>query len=132
MIICKHWFDMRKCVQLEGGSCYGYDLNQHDYTLVIFGMSHTLSCEAIPEMDLSDREDGEDIRPCLSDLCMIDTYYSEQILYALEDVPVDWEAIYGNQTLCPNCRDTWGEAQPWCRGGATRCEGEAPHFRLIK
>ena len=121
--ICKRWFDARRCIQLTGGSCFGFDLSQYDYTLIIEGLSHVLSCEGILQLGLD-----ADTEKCLYDLCLIDVTYSEMILYGLEDVMVDWTSIVVTEADCPSCKDWTGRncIPP------TMCVSDAPWVRLVK
>ena len=65
--VCKQWLDTRKCIQLEGGSCYAFDLTELDYTLVIEGMSHVVSCEAIQNLEDEDEAQcGKTLKNCLN------------------------------------------------------------------
>merc|ERR1712096_415075 len=98
--VCKKWFDARRCIQLEGGSCFGFDLKTLDYTLVLEGMSHVVSCDGIKAMD-----ETEDTIKCLYDLCLIDTNYALMILYMLEDITIDWTRLIVTEDDCPSCQD---------------------------
>ena len=121
--ICKRWFDARRCIQLEGGSCFGYDLSTMDYTLVIEGMSHVVSCEQIPNLP-----NDAATNKCLYDLCLIDTNYALMILYMMEDITEDWTQLVVTEDDCPSCKDWTGS---YCMP-PTRCEGDAPWVKLIK
>ena len=121
--ICKRWFDARRCITLPGGSCFNFDLATLDYTLVIEGMSHVVSCEQIPNLpgDVATNK-------CLYDLCLIDTNYALMILYMLEDVTEDWTQRIVTEDMCPSCVDwTGSHCLP-----PTSCEGDAPWVKMIK
>ena len=112
---CRDWFEARRCTQQN--SCKGFNLKDYDYTLVIEGMSHVAYCEQLFDLGYS----AEEVQ-CLYDVCVIDSTYSLDILYSLEDIYVDWTSIVVTENMCPHC-----EKEP-CSSNE-QCSGTPPLYK---
>ena len=112
---CKDWFEARRCTQLN--SCKGFNLKDYDYTLVIEGLAHVAYCEQLFDLGYTPEE-----TQCLYDICVIDSTYSLDILYSLEDIYVDWTSIVVTEDMCPHC-----DKEP-CKG-QLKCTGTPPLYK---
>jgi len=113
--ICKQWFQTRRCLKLENGTCKDSTKNEF-YTLV-----EQSNC------------DNKNANLCSKDSCVVDVSFLEEISNFLKGQE-DWSVKLGSEEACPK-KEQKPEDEPagTMRGISSNiCVGQAPDLEIVR
>jgi hypothetical protein len=123
--LCGQYFNRKKCLTLEEGTCWGLDINNlgETYEVDVDTNSMTFSCGS-PFTQFDNATNA-----CINDLCTLDTFYMKGMSDLLELDGGAFTSSTGSDQVCASKSAAQQKDEEECD---FVCKGDCPHLTTVK